>query len=280
MSSNSSNTIMFIFRQKPLGKVWILYSPSYRLDSTGWNIKIVAQEKTTWFHFCLMKTGFLFFVADHLLVDQLCTNPKSDRSLLSCLKVTQCPTSKIGDAPQYNSCSLPIQVMTTGPLPAPSKCKSGWFNTWGHSSTYWTSLWRAVEWKDTARKTQTKEFIEKVRGIIDETLQRLIRQIARDLGVSHTTLNACVKEDLKCTSYRCQTSQILTEKTKNFRLNKSVSPPLLSRPEPAGLLCLVIRREHHQHDLPQHQSQTDRRHPPSICQAPAEYLLSSRRHLW
>ena len=28
----------------------------------------------------------------------------------------------------YNSCSLPIQVMTTGPLPAPSKCKSGRFN--------------------------------------------------------------------------------------------------------------------------------------------------------
>ena len=30
--------------------------------------------------------------------------------------------------------------------------------------------------------------------------------------------------------------------------------PLLPRPEPAGLLRLVIRREHHQHDLPQHQS--------------------------
>ena len=36
--------------------------------------------------------------------------------------------SKIGDAPLYNSCTLPIQVMTTGALPAPSKCKSGWFN--------------------------------------------------------------------------------------------------------------------------------------------------------
>ena len=71
---------------------------------------------------------FSFFVADHLLVGQLCTNPKSDRSLLSCLKVIQCSTSEIGDAPLYNSCSLPIQVMTTGPLPAPSKCKSGWFN--------------------------------------------------------------------------------------------------------------------------------------------------------
>ena len=34
-----------------------------------------------------MKTIF-FFVADHLLVGQLCTNPMSDRSLLSCLKVT------------------------------------------------------------------------------------------------------------------------------------------------------------------------------------------------
>ena len=35
--------------------------------------------------------------------------------------------------------------------------------------------------------------------------------------------------------------------------------PLLPRPEPAGLLRLVICREHHQHDLQQHQSQPDRR---------------------
>ena len=44
--------------------------------------------------------------------------------------------------------------------------------------------------EDTARKTRTKEFIEKVQAIIDETPQRPIRQIARDLGVSHTTVNA------------------------------------------------------------------------------------------
>ena len=44
---------------------------------------------------------------------------------------------------------------------------------------------------------------------------------------------------------------------------------LLPRPEPAGLLRLVIRREHHQHDLPQHQIQPDHRHPPSIRRAPA-----------
>ena len=139
-----------------------------------------------------MKTGFLFFFffffffTDHLLVGQSCTNPKSDRSLLSCLKVTQCSTSEIGDALLYNSCSLPIQVMTTGPLPA-------WFNTWGHSSMH--------------RTTQTKEFIEKVQAIIDETPQRPIRQIARDLGISHTTMNVCVKEDLKSGSYRHQTTR-------------------------------------------------------------------------
>ena len=32
--------------------------------------------------------------------------------------------------------------MTTGPLPAPSKCKSVRFNTLGHSSTHRTTLWR------------------------------------------------------------------------------------------------------------------------------------------
>ena len=58
-----------------------------------------------------------------------------------------------------------------------------------------------VERKDTAKKTGTKEFIEKVQTIIDETHQRPIRLIARDLGVSHTTVNACVKEDMKCRSY-------------------------------------------------------------------------------
>ena len=45
--------------------------------------------------------------------------------------------------------------------------------------------------------------------------------------------------------------------------------PLLLRTETAGLLRLVIGREHHQHDLSQHQSQPDRRHPPSIRLAPA-----------
>ena len=112
-------------------------------NHTGWDDKIVALEKMIWFHFRLMKTCFVFFVvADHLLVGQLCTNPKNDRRLLSYLKVTQCSTSEIGNAPLYNSGTLPIQVMRKGSLPAPSKCKSGRFNAWGHSSTHQTTLWK------------------------------------------------------------------------------------------------------------------------------------------
>ena len=85
---------------------------------------------------------FSFFVADNLLVGQLCTNPKSDKSLLSYLKVTQCSTSEIEDALLYNSCSLPIQVMTMGPLPAASKCKSGLPRITGICPGWWKqSFW-------------------------------------------------------------------------------------------------------------------------------------------
>ena len=52
-------------------------------------------------------------------------------------------------------------------------------------------------------------------------------------------------------------------------LYPSLTGPLLHRPEPAGLFRLVISRGHHQHNLPQHQSQPDRRHLPSFRQSPA-----------
>ena len=74
--------------------------------------------------FLFNENWFSFFVADHLLVGQLCTNRKSDRSLLSCLKVTQCSTSEIGDVLLYNSCSLPIQVMITGWFNVPRVMKT------------------------------------------------------------------------------------------------------------------------------------------------------------
>ena len=154
---------------------------------TGWNDKIVALEKTTWFHFHLMKTGFLFFVADHLLLGQLCTNPKSNWSLLSCLKVTQCSTSEIGDVPLYNSCSLPIQVMTTEPLPAPSKCKSGWFNVWGHSSIHRTTLWRWWSGRTPSGKPGPRSSSKRSRQSLMKLPSGLFGRLP-EIQVSHTQL--------------------------------------------------------------------------------------------
>ena len=131
----------------------------------------------------------------------------------------------------------------------------------------------AVERKDTTRKTRTKEFIEKVLAIIDETPQRPIQQIARDLGVSHTTVNACVKEDLKCRSYRRKTSQILIEKTKNLRLIESVRPPF----PPPPWTCWTTSFGHTSRTSPTWPPTTPK---PAWSPPSAEYSPCSRWRLW
>ena len=68
-------------------------------------------------------------------------------------------------------------------------------------------------------------------------------------------------------AYKSKETQAWLQKECYDFVSFSHWPPLLPRPEPAGLLCLVIRREHHQHDLPQHQSQRDCCHLPSIRRA-------------
>ena len=91
--------------------------------------------------------------------------------------------------------------------------------------------------------------------------------------MSHTTVNTCVKEDLKCRSYRRQTSQILTEKTKNLRLIKPISTPFLFRPETRWTTSFG------------HTSRTSPTWPPTKPKPAwsppsAEYSLSSCWHLW
>ena len=82
---------------------------------------------------------FSFLVADHLLVGQLCTNPKSDTSLLSCLKVTQCSTSEIGDAPLYN-------MLSTDPS----------YDNWTIASTLKMQIWIATNNRDVPSVMKTK----------------------------------------------------------------------------------------------------------------------------
>ena len=175
---------------------------------------------------------FSFFVADHLLVGQLCTNPKSDRCLLSCLKVTQSSMSEIRDAPLDNSCSLPIQVMKTGPLPAPSKCKSGWFNAWGHSSTHRTTLWRWWYGRPHHATSHLRSWFESqhqsIRGCAEECGDPLVQSGGRwqTLGVAaELGAGPQVQRDPGLASEGVLRLCTLLSLT-----------PLLPRPEPSGLL--------------------------------------------
>ena len=207
---------------------------------------------------------FSLIVADHLLVGQLCTNPKSDRSLLSCLKVTQCSTSEIGDAPLYNSSSQPIQVMTTGPLPAPSKCKSGLPRITGTCPGWWKQSFRLQIWSlmwfqvraTSCQLTSSKLAWKSTPKCAEECGDPLVQS-----GGQCQTLDVAARLSTG--------AQVQRDPGLPTTLYPSPTAPLLPRPEPAGLLRLVIRRERHQHDLPRHQSQPDHRHPPS-----------SRRCLW
>ena len=216
--------------------------------------------------FPFKENRFSFFVADHLLVGQLCTNRKSDRSLLSCLKVTQCSTSKVRDAPLYNTCSLPIQVMTTGPFPAPSKCKSrlpriigmcpGWWKQ-SFRLRLWSLVWFQVRasscylissksaWKSTPKCTWMCWRVWWSLGAV--------RWPVADPGWGSRTQRRPTSPKRLRLGFRRSA----------MTLYPSLTGRLLPRPEPTGLLRLVIHREHHQRDLPQHQSQPDRRHPPS-----------------
>ena len=194
---------------------------------------------------------FFFFVADHLLVGQLCTNPKSDRNLLSYLKVTQCSTSEIGDAPLYNSCSLPIQLMTTGPLPAPTKCKSGLPQITGTCPGWWKQSFRIRLWSLVWFQVRATSYL---RSRLESKHQRVwwspgaIRWPVSDPGCGSRTRRRPTNPKRHRLGFRCATTLYL-----------SITGHLLPRPESDGLLRLVIRREHYQQDLPQHQSQPDRR---------------------
>ena len=215
---------------------------------------------------------FSFFVADHLLVGQLCTNPKSDRSLLSCLKVTQvthewdrkCAAVQLmlSTDPSYDNrtiaSTLKMQIWTVQRLRAQFNASDD------PSDGYGYGLWCGFKWGPHHATSHLRSWLESqyqsVPGCAEEWSDLLVQSGGRwqTLGVA-AGLGA---------SPQVQRDPGLDSEGV-LRLCTLLLLPPPPRPEPAGQLHLVIRREHHQHDLPQHQSQPNRRHPLSIRRAPA-----------
>ena len=192
---------------------------------------------------------FSFIVADHLLVGQLFTNPKSDRSFLSCLKVTQCSTSEIGDVPLYNSCSLPIQVMTTGPLLVPSKCKPGRFNVPRVMKTKFPATVMIFGVVSNEGLIMPPHIFEVGLKVYLDVPKSVVIPWCNQVAGGRPWV---WQQDSAPVHKSKETQAWLQKECYDFVHFSHWPLLLLPRPEPAGLLRLVIRREHHQHDLPQH----------------------------
>ena len=216
--------------------------------------------------FLFNENRFSFFVADHLLVDQLCTNPKSDRSLLSSLKVTQCSTSEIGDAlstdPSYVNrtitSTLKMQIRTVQRAQGDEKKVSG----------YGYGLWCGFKWRPDHATSHLRSRLESqyqsVPGCAEECGDPLVQSGGRwqTLGVvAGLGASPQVQRDPGLASEGV------------LRLCTLLSlVPLFSRPEPGG------------HSFG-HTSRTSPTWPPTTPKPAwsppsAEYSPSSRRRLW
>ena len=152
--------------------------------------------------------------------------------------------------------------MTTEPLPAPSKCKSRRFNVPRVMKTKFPAtvmVFGVVSSSHVRSRLESQR--QSVPGCAEECGDSLVQSGGRwqTLGVAAgLDVGPQVQRDPGLASAGVLRLCILLSLA-----------PLLPWPEPAGLLRLVIHREHHQHDLPQRQSQPDHRHPPSIRWVPA-----------
>ena len=156
-------------------------------------------------------------------------------------------------------------VMTTVPLPAPSKCKSGLPRITGTCpgdenkvSGYGYGLGCGFKWGPLHATSHLRSRLESQHQSVPGFVGA-IRWPVADPGCSSRIRRRPTSPKRPRLGFRRSATT----------LYPSLTGPLLPRPEPAGLLRLVIRREHHQHDLPQHQSQPDHHHLSSIRRAPA-----------
>ena len=193
-----------------------------------------------------MKTDFLFFVADHLLVGQLCTNPKSDRSLsesdtmfnerdrrctavqhmlstdpsydnrtiASTLKIQIWITTNNKDVPRVMKTKFPATVMVFGVV-----------SSEGHIMAHHVF--------EVGLKVNTKVYLDVLKSVVIPWCNQLAGG------------RPWVWQQDSAPAHKSKEAQAWLQKDCYDVVLVSHRPHLLHRPEPAGLLRLVIRREHH-----------------------------------
>ena len=139
------------------------------------------------------------------------------------------------------------QVMTTGPLPAPSKCKSGRFNVPRVMKTKFPATDMVFGVVSREGHIMPPHIFEV--GLTVNT--KVYLDVLKSVAISWC--NQVAGGRLLCgrRTRRRPTSPKrprLGFRRRAMTLYSSLTCLLLPRPEPAGLLRLVIRREHHQHD--------------------------------
>ena len=240
----------------------IFITPQVLLIYTEWNDKIVALEKTTWLHFRLMKTGFLFCCRPSTswpVVYEPSIISESDTMFNERDRRWAALQFMLSTDPSYDNraiaSTLKMQIQTVQRAQGDES----------KVSSYGYGLWCGFKWGPHHATSHLWSWLESqhqsIPGCAEECGGVLVQSGGRwqTLGVA-AGLGAGpqVQRD----------PGLASEGVLQLCTLLSLLPPP-SRPEPAGLLRLVIHQEHHQHDLPQHQSQPDRHHS-----------LSSRCHLW
>ena len=154
------------------------------------------------------------------------------------------------------------------PLPAPSKCVSKLPRITGTCPEWWKQSFRlrlwSLEWFQ-VRATSCHLISSKSSWKSTPKCTSICWKVCWSPGVIRWPV-----ADPRWGSRTRRRSKSPKRPRPSFRRSATTCTLLSPAPSsPAGLLRLDIGREHHQHDLSQHQSQPDRRHPPSY-----------RRRLW
>ena len=219
---------------------------------------------------------FAFFVADHLLVGQLCTNPKSDRSLLSCQSDTMFNE-------RDRRCAAVQLMLSTDPS----------YDNRTFASTLKMQIWIAINNRDVPRVMKKFSDMVMVFGVVSseghimpphifEVSLKFNTKVYLDV-LKSVVIPWCNQmasgrpwvwqQDL-APAHKFKEIQAWLQKECYDFVPFSYCPPSSPDTNPQDYFVWSYV-QHHQHDLPQHQSQPDRHHPPSIHQAPASACRKS-----